>query len=67
MKRSEIRDVLAKRDRAATKMGQAAAEKYLRSKQPLPTQGRIREFLAALITGAIIVVGAVLIAAGLAP
>ncbi|HMA78053.1 MAG TPA: hypothetical protein VKP88_02835 [Candidatus Paceibacterota bacterium] len=67
MKRSEIRDVLAKRDRVATKMGQAAAEKYLRSKQPLPTQGRIREFLAALVAGTIIVIGVIFLAIGLAP
>ena len=67
MKRSEIRDTLDKRDRAATKMGAAAAEKYLRSKQPLPTQGKIREVLAALFTGGIIVVGVIFLAIGLAP
>lgn len=67
MKRSEIRDVLDKRDRKATKEGVKEAERYLRSKQPLPTQGRIREFLAALVTGTIIVIGVIFLAIGLAP
>ena len=64
MKRSEIRDTLEKRDRAATKMGVREAERYLRTKQPLPTQGRIREVIAGLFAG-IIVLGAIFLAIGL--
>jgi len=46
MKRSEIRDTLNKRDMAATKLGQAAAKRYLRSKEEPPTRGNIRAGLA---------------------
>lgn len=46
MKRSEIRDTLDKRDLAATKLGQAEAKRYLRTKEEPPTRGNIRAGLA---------------------
>ena len=49
MKRSEIRDTLNKRDMAAAKLGQAAAKRYLRSKEEPPTRGNIRAGLAFVI------------------
>lgn len=46
MTRSQINDMLDKRDRAARKLGESAARKYLRSKEELPTRGNIRAGIA---------------------
>jgi hypothetical protein len=49
-KRSELRDIMDKRDALATKLGQQEAKRYLRKKaeETQPT-GLIREALATLI------------------
>lgn len=56
--RSQIKDVLDKRDRTARKLGESAARKYLRSKEQPPTRGNIRAgiaFAALTITMLVIV------------
>lgn len=59
-KRSELRDTLDKRDRAATKLGETEAKRYLRENPPVEGNGLIRSTLAAiallLITWAILVI-----------
>jgi hypothetical protein len=49
-KRSELRDIMNRREAAAKKLGEAAARKYLRKKEE-ETQppGLIRESLAGLV------------------
>jgi hypothetical protein len=59
-KRSELRDIMDKRERAATKLGQEAAKRYLRSKEAPPARGNIRAALA--FTVAIGVVNLILFA-----
>lgn len=54
-------------DAKASETGQKEARRYLAAREQPPTQGRIREFLAALITGATIVIGVIFLAIGLAP
>jgi hypothetical protein len=48
-KRSELRDIMNRREAAAKKLGEAAARKYLRKKEEAQPSGRIREALATLI------------------
>lgn len=56
-KRSELRDIMEKRERAATKLGQEAAKRYLRSKETPPTSGNIRAGIAfTLAVGMVILI-----------
>jgi hypothetical protein len=48
-KRSELRDIMNRREAAAKKLGEAAARKYLRKKEEAQPTGIIREALATLI------------------
>ena len=47
--RSQINDMLNKRDQAARKLGESSARKYLRSKEQPPTRGNIRAGLSFLL------------------
>ena len=53
-KRSELRDIMEKRERAATKLGQEAAKRYLRSKEAPPTSGNIRAGIAFTLAIAVV-------------
>jgi hypothetical protein len=49
-KRSELRDIMNRREAAAKKLGEAAARKYLRKKEEeARPPGLIRESLAGLV------------------
>ena len=57
MTRSQINDTLDKRDRAARKLGESAARKYLRNKEELPTRGNIRAGLSFfLLTTTVLII-----------
>jgi hypothetical protein len=56
MTRKEARDLMDKRDAYVSKIGQQAATKYLRGKEPPPTRGNIRVGIAFAVLTTLVLV-----------